>query len=206
MKFAKLLTFLFISIFLSSPMFAADSKQNKNGFGWFEADDQKSDESSKESSETQAVKVYKPVQAAYQLPPKAVEIVKPVGITTIPKIATPPRVSSVRSVDSVQSEVRELVELNDSINLTRQTQSHELQRVVEQARIHQQILDRLKEESQQQESEDTLSSKVREEKIKAISEETQKNKSAFAKTQNKKGQASSSESQNQPKKQGWFFG
>lgn len=202
-----LIIFLF-SFFIAENAFSADSSGDEKGLAGLFKQVTNEDEEQLEEGEAQVVTavqtaapVYKPTPKVYQPIRKPYTVVNPVPASAGVARNTKP----VQTVDAVQSEVNELVELNKTINLTRQTQSLELQRTLEQARIHQKILDNLKKEEEKEgNAADSLDSQLRQEKLKAISAETQKNKSSLTDTSKQK--TNSSDSSNQPKKQGWFFG
>lgn len=103
--------------------------------------------------------------------------VRAASTTTLKKGYVPPPPTPRVSTSQIRQEIQKIFELNKKIKNVKSGRSVQLQRVQEQARIHQKILDEL-ETSQKQERGETASSKnalLAQEKLRIIHEETQRN-------------------------------
>lgn len=103
--------------------------------------------------------------------------VKTATVTPVRPDYVPPPPTPRASVPQIRQEIQKILELNKKIKNVQSGRSVQLQRVQEQARIHQKILDEL-EASQKQTNGQKASSKkalLAQEKLRIIHEETQRN-------------------------------
>ena len=123
---------------------------------------------------------------AFQLSPKPVSLNASIApkISTIQKLAVPPPPQITPSVVKIRQEIQQIFELNKMIKSVQGGRSVQLQRVQEQARIHQKILNEL-ESSQEKKAENisgipTKEDLLAQEKLRIIHEETQRNAQMIA--------------------------
>ncbi|OGX10750.1 MAG: hypothetical protein A2351_08025 [Omnitrophica bacterium RIFOXYB12_FULL_50_7] len=107
--------------------------------------------------------------------------VLPAKVTPVKPGYVPPSPTPRASVSQIRQEIQKIFELNKKIKNVQSGRSVQLQRVQEQARIHQKILENL-EASQKQEDGQKASAKnvlLAQEKLRIIHEETQRNTQAI---------------------------
>jgi hypothetical protein len=121
---------------------------------------------------------FKPISAssAPYSPPKP----PPAAVTRVQKSPVPSLPSGAvdTSVVNIQNQIKEIIRINESLKANEQRHLAEIQRIMDQARVHQRILEELraakgtKGKAKPSEAEELL----RQEKLRLIQEETEKNK------------------------------
>jgi len=125
-----------------------------------------------------AVHIYKPAfKPVTPLPPRAYNtnsVPSAVKYTKIAQAAQPPIDISILNL---QKQISDIIKLNESIKASQQAQVGEVQRIIEQARIHQRILTELKEgEGKEEVKSSDAEVLLKQEKVRLIQNETEKNK------------------------------
>lgn len=126
----------------------------------------------KETQKTQDVETARNANAGAQIPQAVNSPLKPVNL--------PPSLPQVTLEDSlrIQRQISEMIKVHEQLKLRYQSQAAEIQRIAEQAKIHQRILQDL-EKQRRVTAKETLDAQeiLRQEKIRMIIQETQKNQS-----------------------------
>lgn len=100
-------------------------------------------------------------------------------IHTLQQVGQTNQIVHDTQIIEIQRELNEIIRLNESLKTRYATQSQEIQRITEQARIHQQILSRLDSVNHEPPAalaQDTVQAEVGKEKIRLIREEAEKNR------------------------------
>ena len=157
-------TTLLIVFLLESSVLAAAKEKEKQ-----KKPSQKSVESSQTVEDSSEAGTIMP--AIPKIPKAQPNIIKP---PSIPKPLPP-----VTAEDSirVQKQIKDIIKVHEQLKLQYQEQASEIQRITEQAKIHQKILKDLEQERKKIESPVDAKEILRQEKIRMIIQETQKNQS-----------------------------
>ncbi len=108
--------------------------------------------------------------------PKVVKL--PPRIPSLPKIPPPVTPTGIdNSILKIQQQIKEIIKLNDTLKLRYADRAAEIQRISEQARIHQHILEQLQKIPKSRPTVSAVDTDeiLRQEKIRLIRDETKKN-------------------------------
>ena len=130
-----------------------------------------------------SVKPVKPV-ASY---PSVQKIYQPIGssgtaVPKVPKLApiVPPAVpAATPSIDRIRQQISDIIRINEDLKMRNRSQIAEIQRISDQARVHQRILADLEAAPQEAKTEfrsSDVGAILKQEKIRMIGDETEKNR------------------------------
>lgn len=124
---------------------------------------------SKDKDQTNKIESYEKPVAPPEIPKLVPNVVQPLEI--------PKPVPPITSEDArrVQKQINEIIKVHEQLKSQYQEQAAEIQRITEQAKIHQRILRDLEEERMKRTDVPDTKEILRQEKIRVIIQETQKN-------------------------------
>lgn len=97
-------------------------------------------------------------------------------VADIPKIAPVTNMPPDAQIIDIQRQISEIIRINESLKQRYQSQAGEIQRIVEQSKIHQRILNDLEESNRKKQEDLNADSQLKKEKVSLINEQTRKNK------------------------------